>query len=168
MTQDPRPTGPELHAEISAFINRLGILQAHFCQVTGIRDGTISHIRNAVRPKPQTVRRVRDAFAHWPNRAPEREPEPVPAAPIAPPDDSVAAQVARDAQRAVERREVARSFATVSDRVMIDLDRPAAPIAETFEGDRRPPAFSREPCTYCQVRGDLGCRHQQPYRAEAA
>lgn len=29
--------------------------------------------------------------------------------------------------------------------------------------DRRPMAPSREPCPYCNVRGDLGCRHQAPF-----
>lgn len=34
--------------------------------------------------------------------------------------------------------------------------------------DRRPEAWSSEPCRLCQVRGDLGCAHQSPYAGARA
>lgn len=44
--------------------------------------------------------------------------------------------------------------------------RPA--IIPPAPGDRRPQAFSREPCPRCATRGDLGCDHQAPFLEEGA
>jgi len=46
--------------------------------------------------------------------------------------------------------------------VLIPLVRPQAAVAP-YDADPRPPAWSRDPCSRCAVRGDLGCAHQRPF-----
>ena len=41
-----------------------------------------------------------------------------------------------------------------------------AGIIPPAPGDRRPPAFSREPCARCGTRGEVGCAHQAPFLEE--
>jgi hypothetical protein len=46
----------------------------------------------------------------------------------------------------------------------LDLDRPMPVLTQPAQpDDRRPPALSRDPCTHCQARGEVGCNHQRPY-----
>lgn len=40
---------------------------------------------------------------------------------------------------------------------------PRLAMPATGPDDPRPVALSREPCSRCQTRGDLGCPHQQPF-----
>ena len=67
-----------------------------------------------------------------------------------------------EAQAQGERRQAARELASTCKR-SLPLDRPAPVQAHPISGhDARPPAASREPCPYCQTRGDLGCAHFAP------
>lgn len=69
---------------------------------------------------------------------------------------------AREAEEAVERRSVARKFSNVADPLSLPGEPgSAAPVAGAI--DRRPAAWSREPCLRCGIRGDFGCEHQRPY-----
>ena len=66
-----------------------------------------------------------------------------------------------------ERRLAAQAWSGASA-----LDSAAARPIEFFApsagADARPPAFSREACSRCGARGDIGCRHQLPYDPQEA
>lgn len=115
----------------------------------------------ARRPKPETIERVRALL--------EGRPVPPPIGVNRAPDArlTVAEQIVEEVRVAGERRAAARSIQTVSPHTVIELARPAPPIAATTPTDRRPFALSREPCPRCAVRGDLGCAHQRPFDPEA-
>lgn len=74
---------------------------------------------------------------------------------------SLAAAIMRECEAAAARRAVA---STMSGTAMhkLSLERPAPRQLRQVPGDRRPPAAGREPCPYCQTRGDLGCAHFAP------
>lgn len=115
----------------------------------------------ARRPKPETIERVRALLEGRPvpppigvNRAPDQQP-------------MLVEEIADEVRIAAERRAAARSIQTVSPANVIELARPAPPIAAATPTDRRPFALSRESCPRCAVRGDLGCSHQRPFDPEA-
>lgn len=79
--------------------------------------------------------------------------------------DSLRVAIEAEAAAWGERRRQAQSIQTVGK--VLDLQRPqrelAQPATRPFEW--RPIAASREPCTYCGIRGDIGCDHQRALEA---
>ena len=71
------------------------------------------------------------------------------------------AAIAAEAQAAASRRAIARSTGTI--RRVVPAPEPAPPAAASGAGDRRPRAESRDACTWCGTRGDLGCAHQRGF-----
>lgn len=67
-----------------------------------------------------------------------------------------------EARELLERKALARKILTSPlplRRQASVLSAPAVPGSV----DRRPVAASRDPCPFCETRGDLGCAHQRPY-----
>lgn len=68
-----------------------------------------------------------------------------------------------NAKRFTKARELSATF-----RHPIPIDRPTPVLRHTPPpgADRRPIALTRDPCPRCATRGDIGCRHQQPFQPE--
>lgn len=60
-----------------------------------------------------------------------------------------------------ERHAKARQFSNVGDPLSINRPTPVMHYRPTGP-DNRPQAADRAPCTWCNTRGDIGCRHQAP------
>ena len=65
------------------------------------------------------------------------------------------------AKRYTKARELSATF-----RNPVPIDRPTPVLRHTPPpgADRRPIALTRDPCPRCATRGDLGCKHQQPFQ----
>lgn len=78
----------------------------------------------------------------------------------------IASQTGLEKRPSITRRIVARrprdGGAEAAPIVVRRAIRPPDP------SDRRPPAFSRDPCVRCGTRGELGCTHQQAFAEEPA
>lgn len=99
----------------------------------------LNHLGNVRNPKPSTIARIRALI----------DGDPIPG--IDQPG-TLAAAVAREATDQGERPTIARRFSVVEPLAL--PDRPSAAPADRID---------REPCPYCAVRGDIGCRHRPLY-----
>lgn len=75
--------------------------------------------------------------------------------------ESLREAIHKESRRAADRRARARIN---SNAEPLEMERPAIQAQDSDQS--RPRAFSREPCPYCAVRGDHGCRHFAPFRPE--
>lgn len=66
------------------------------------------------------------------------------------------------ALRAAYARRSAAYTGSTSNPVELERDRPVEAYRPEAH-DRRPVATSRGPCSFCGIRGELGCAHQRPY-----
>lgn len=163
IANDPRPPiaddcdGAALVAAIRAAAVARGMSASQFAKPLSPTNAaallaTLSHVQ---RPRPAMIARVRALIS---------------GAPVPPPPRRAAIQreVADEAATIGMNRGLARSTSTVHEASKIALARPtASAVPPTYSAieptDRRPAAWSREPCRYCNVRGDIGCAHQRPY-----
>ena len=65
------------------------------------------------------------------------------------------------AERYTRSRELSATF-----RNPVPIDRPTPVLRHTPPPgtDPRPIALTRDPCLLCATRGDIGCKHQQPFQ----
>lgn len=138
------PTGAQLADAVRRRAHDLQVPLVRFAAELATHPASwLAKVGIVARPRPNTVMRIRALLAG--------EPVPPP-----PPRDRLFTMAERAA-------------ASPDDEATHDARPPiASPAAELAALDPRPVAWSREPCFRCQVRGDLGCAHQQPFQAAAA
>lgn len=76
--------------------------------------------------------------------------------------DRLREAVARECAAREKRRRQAASIQTVGSPIEHEGSHPILRTPSFGRFDERPRAAGRDPCSYCGVRGDIGCKHQRP------
>lgn len=133
-----RPTGQQLVDAIHDYARQTQQTPMQVSRALSNDSSTwLRTLASANRPLPRTVERVRALLAGASVPPPRRYKAPV-----------------------VRLREPTEQIRWAEERI------PVRTLVMPDPSDPRRPAFSREPCTYCGTRGDLGCKHQSPFLEE--
>ena len=140
-------------------------------RITIVATGAITQVSENFRPisEAERVRRgetIRKRAAERRAVRTERTEQPKPAAMATKAhthDRQLVDATREQAKRYTRSRELSATF-----RNPVPIDRPTPVLRHTPPpgADRRPIALTRDPCPRCGTRGELGCKHQQPFKPE--